>query len=115
MYLDAPVETTEKGSVILTKSVLSGFMGNLHGDLHPFVLRKEKADTPSRLSYQIDFGTDFEEPYRRFTTNLPSKSISKAVQFTISMFDEGLRGFREYIYEVREVIDLLRHEPIDTL
>lgn len=110
-----PVETTEAGSSIVTKSLLSGFMGSLSDGLHPFLLRREKADTPSPLSFQIDFGTDFEEPYRYYATNLPSKTISKAAQFTISMFDEGLRSFQEHIYEVREIIDLLRHQSIDSL
>ena len=115
MYLDAPIETNEAGSFILIKSLLCGFFGDLAGTLNPFVLRKEDADTRSRLPYPIDFGTDFEGQDRQYTTNLPSKSISKGTQFTICMYYSKLGSYKEHIYEVRDIIDPLRQKAIDSL
>ncbi|AWM28742.1 hypothetical protein [Sinorhizobium fredii] len=109
MYLDAPIETTEDSSTVITKAVLCGFMGNINGEMHPFVLRKDKSSPGSPLPYELDFGADYQEPFRFFKTNLPSKSIRKATQFTISM------DFKEYVYEIREIIDLLRLQPLDSL
>lgn len=115
MYLDAPIETNKEGSFILIKSVLCGFFGDLAGTLNPFVLRKEDTDTPSHLPYSIDFGTDFEGRDRQYTTNLPSKSISKGTQFTICMYYNDLGSHKEHIYKVRDIIAPLRQKAIDSL
>ncbi len=117
MYLDAPVETTGDGSMIVAKAMMSGFMHSDGSDLHPFVMKKEKADLEAkhRLTHLIDFGTDFVEPERYYHTNLPSKCIHKAAQFTMRWFDEDRNDYVDYIYEVREIIDLLRQQAVESL
>lgn len=114
LYLDAPVETTATGCSIVAKAMMCGFMRKESGDLHPFVVRRDKqdADEARQLSHLIDFGTDYDEPGRYFQTNLPSKQIQKAEQFTVRWFDEERRQFIDNIYEIREIIDLLRQQPV---
>ncbi|WP_085026142.1 hypothetical protein [Ensifer aridi] len=115
IYLDAPVETTAESSTINTKGVRCGFEGNIDGGMYPFILRKDKDNPGSPLAYLFDFGTQHGEPYRHYRTNLPSKNIGKATQFTVRWFDEDINKFIDTIYEIREVIDLLRQQPIDSL
>lgn len=115
MYLDAPVETTEEGSFILTRSPLCGFFGDFREVLNPFVLRKEKSGTFSGMDYIMDFGSDFEGRDRQYTTNLPSKKLSKGTQFTVRMYYNDAGSFKEHVYLVRDIIDLLDHQAVDSL
>ncbi|MCH4549425.1 MULTISPECIES: hypothetical protein [Rhizobium] len=118
MYLDAPVETSDGRSTIVGKAMMCGFMRKEGGDLHPFVLRKDKPDPDAThlLGHVVDFGTDYEDPnVRYFHTNLPSKRIHKAEQFTVRIFDDSLHEYVDNIYDIQEVIDLVRQQPVEDL
>ncbi len=115
MYLDAPVETTEEGSFILMRSALCGFFGDFREYLNPFVLRKEKSGALTGMNYIMDFGSDFEGRDRQYTTNLPSKKLSKGTQFTVAMYDNNTGSVKEYVYVIRDIIDLLNQQKVDSL
>ena len=118
MYLDAAVETTEQGSAIVDKAMMCGFMRSDSGDLNPFVVRKEKRDPDAthQLSHVVDFGTDYDEDTSRyFYTNLPSKPIQKATQFTVRWYDDTQYRHVDHTYEIREIVDLLRQQSLESL
>lgn len=118
MYLDAPVETTEQGSTIIDKAIMSGFMRSESGLLHPFVLRKDKPDPDAnhKLSHLVDFGTDYaDDTARYFHTNLPSKQIQKATQFTIRWYDTNQYRYTDHTYRIWEIVDLIRQQSLESL
>lgn len=116
MFLDAPVESSDEGSFIIMKGVLCGFMGEVNGDVDPFILRKDKSNELLALPYRLDFGSYYgEDRYRYYNTNIVSKNISKGTQFTIRWFDEDNADFEEKIYEVREIVDLVNGRPLDSI
>jgi len=115
MYLDAPVETTEEGTSMITKAIMCGFMGKMGGEFHPMVLRKDKSEHSPHFPFVMDFGSGCAEYERYYWTNLPIKRIAKGAQFTIGFPGEEPHSFEEAIYKIVEIIDPVRQQAIDTL
>lgn len=114
LYIDAPVDAA---GMIVTKAWSFGFMGKtLRDRLHPFIGRLDKDEPPPHFPFLLDFGTDFSDSDRFYWTNLTLKRIRKGEQFTIRMPSVGEKtGFGEWIYEIRELIDMVQQQPIDSL
>ncbi len=111
-YIDAPVD---ESGMIVTKAWLFGFMGKTLGnDLNPFIGRIDKDEPSPRFPFLLDYGTDFSESDRYYWTNLPLKRVRKGEQFTIRMPSEADEtGYREWIYEIRDLIDKVTEQEID--
>lgn len=111
MYIDAPVD---ESGMIVTKAWLFGCMGKSFGnELHPYIGRLEKDEPTPRFPLMFDFGTDFSYADRYYWTNLTLKRIRKGEQFTIRRPDASEQtGFYEWIYEIREMIDMVQQQPI---
>ncbi len=112
IYIDAPVD---EAGMIVTKGWLFGCMGKSLGDrLNPFIGRLDKDEPSPRFPFLLDFGTDFADADRFYWTNLILKRVRKGEQFTIRMPSEGEEsGFGEFIYEMRDLIDIVLQQPID--
>lgn len=112
MYIDAPVD---EAGMIVTKGWMFGVMGKTLGDrLEPFMGRLDKDEPSPRFPFLFDFGTDFDDPSRFYWTNLTLKRVRKGEQFTIRMPSESeVTGFGEWIYEIRELVDMVQQQQID--
>lgn len=91
------IDVVLQNRMIVAGKPYFGFRGTLSGDLLPFILFSDGS---------IDYGSGYEERDRHGSTNILEKKIELGVLFTTREYDADNGAIREYVYEIKQIVDL---------